>query len=378
MAQGNQPGYGPVHRGRALARSPEVAAHGIAQQEMGNPSPPPGLPTMTSQPVGVTLSSPPEVQELSKQVHALEGMMQQLVVQQQQFMQTMTSSLVQQQQQQHQWMVQHQQQRMDIPLPPQNRPEENMPSASSAASPTGTSVQGTQVFRVTPSPQPRPPPVEKDGERDVFARSDKWLSSLPTIDFSSWKDRISEALGFLTWMEKLTSWVGLGSGVFPNELMRAVKTQDESMLKQDRLTVEQQKRSTRLMHIMRQTFASHEKSSLILQTYVESESTYQQSGFVALRLLAKEFCLKSRAECLYFRSQLVNQTVKAPSIPEIVRKIEHEMNKCTKLLNSLDSDVHAGGLQIQEADSVMVCCEVCLRSAEATAYCMATASRLEI
>ena len=176
---------------------------------MGNPSPPPGLPTMTSQPVGVTLPSPPEVQELSKQVHALEGMMQQLVLQQQQFTQTMTSSLVQQQQQQHQWMVQHQQQRMDIPLPPQIRPEENTPSASSGcmdASPTGASVQGTQVFRVaTPSPPPRPPPVEKDGERDVFARSDKWLLSLPTIDFSSWKDRISEALGFLTWMEKLTS-----------------------------------------------------------------------------------------------------------------------------------------------------------------------------
>ena len=50
----------------------------------------------------------------------------------------------------------------------------------------------------------------------------------------------------------------------------------------------------------------------------------------------------------------MNQTVKAPSIPEIVRQIEHEMNKYTKLLNSLDSDVHAGGLQIQEADSVMV------------------------
>ena len=45
---------------------------------------------------------------------------------------------------------------------------------------------------------------------------------------------------------------------------------------------------------------------------------------------------------------------KAPSIPEIVRNIEHEMNKYTKLLNSLDSDVHAGGLQIQEADSVIV------------------------
>ena len=79
-----------------------------------------------------------------------------------------------------------------------------------------------------------------------------------TIDFSSWKDRILEALGFLTWMEKLTSWVWI---VFPND-------------------------------ILRQTFASHEKSSLILQTYVESEGTYQQSGFVG----GEEI---SRAKCLY-------------------------------------------------------------------------------
>ena len=156
--------------------------------------------------------------------------------------------------------------------------------------------RGPSFFRMaSPSPPLRPPPLKQERERDVFARSDKWLPSLPTIDFSSWKDRISEALGFLTWMEKLTSWVGLGSEVFPNELMHAVKTQEESRLKQDRLTVEQQKRSTRLMHILRQTFANHEKSSLILQTYVESENTNQQSGFVALRLLAKEFCLKSRS-----------------------------------------------------------------------------------
>ena len=91
-------------------------------------------------------------------------------------------------------------------------------------------------------------------------------------------------------MEKLTSWVGLGSEVFPNELMHAVRTKDEAVLGQDMLTVEQQKRSIRLLHILRQTFASHDKSSLILQNYVEGAASYQQSGFVALRLLSKEFC----------------------------------------------------------------------------------------
>eukprot|EP00439_Symbiodinium_sp_Y106_P011928 s8716_g1.t2 len=132
-------------------------------------------------------------------------------------------------------------------------------------------------------------------------------------------------------MEKLTSWVG--------ELMHAVRTKDETVLGQDMLTVEQQKRSIRLLHILRQTFAGHDKSSLILQNYVEGAASYQQSGFVALRLLSKEFCLKSRSECLYFRSQLTNQTVKAPTIPEIVRKIESEQHKYSKLLSSLDPDV---------------------------------------
>ena len=148
-------------------------------------------------------------------------------------------------------------------------------------------------------------------------------------------------------MEKLASWVGLGSEVFPNELRHAVRTRDEAVLGQDRLTVEQQKRSIRLLHILRQTFAGHDKSSLILQNYVEGEHSYQQSGFVALRL-------GEGAECLYFRGQLTNQTVKAPSIPEIVRKIESEQHKYSKLLSSLDPDVQSQGLELQEADMVMV------------------------
>ncbi|CAE7031611.1 unnamed protein product [Symbiodinium natans] len=109
------------------------------------------------------------------------------------------------------------------------------------ASPVGTPSQGAQVFRVATRVQASP--MQKDVERDVFARQTNGCR-VPTIDFSSWKDRISEALGFLTWMEKLTSWVGLGSEVFPNELMHAVKTHDETRLQQDQLTVEQQKRST--------------------------------------------------------------------------------------------------------------------------------------
>ena len=278
-------------------------------------------------------------------------MMQQMTLQKKAFMQTMTASSQQQQQSLMQSMeasMQHQQQLLRqqfgnvAPVPPE------------ALGPPGLATYRISTPSPARSPPPPPPRDPSDGERDVFAKSDKWLPSLPTIDFALWKDRISEALGFLTWMEKLTSWVGLGSEVFPNELRHAVRTRDEAVLGQDRLTVEQQKRSIRLLHILRQTFAGHDKSSLILQNYVEGEQPYQQSGFVALRLLAKEFCLKSPSECLYFRGQLTNQTVKAPSIPEIVRKIESEQHKYSKLLSSLDPDVQSQGLELQEADMVMV------------------------
>ncbi|CAE7236175.1 unnamed protein product [Symbiodinium sp. CCMP2592] len=285
-------------------------------------------------------------------------MMQQMVLQQQTFMQTVTASF----QQQQQSMLQQSQtfmQTMETSMQQQLQQMRQQVASSAPVPPTAPGSPVLESYRIsTPSPgrsPPPPPPRDvQDAERDVFAKSDKWLPSLPVIDFTSWKDRISEALGFLTWMEKLTSWVGLGSEVFPNELMHAVRTKDEGVLGQDRLTVEQQKRSIRLLHILRQTFAGHDKSSLILQNYVEGAASYQQSGFVALRLLAKEFCLKSRSECLYFRAQLVNQTVKAPTIPEIVRKIESEQHKYSKLLSSLDSDVHAQGLDLQEADLVMV------------------------
>ena len=325
--------YGPVPRGRnPAARSPQgdqTRPAFVPFEQARVPLSPPVVPPLPTGSASSVLPQPPAApfpsDQVVAQVHGLEQMMQQMVVQQQTFMQAMTASF----QQQQQSLMQQSQSVMQTLEASMQQQVQLLRQQVSSFVPAPPAAQGSprlESYRIsTPSPgrsPPPPPPRDpQDAERDVFAKSDKWLPSLPVIDFSSWKDRISEALGFLTWMEKLTSWVGLGSEVFPNELAHAVRTKDESVLAQDRLTVEQQKRSIRLLHILRQTFAGHDKSSLILQNYVEGASSYQQSGFVALRLLAKEFCLKSRSECFYFRSQLANQTVKAPSIPEIVRRL---------------------------------------------------------
>ena len=224
--------------------------------------------------LGLAVAVPPAAvvpgEQLAAQVRGLERMMQQMTLQQQAFMQTKTASFQQQQQSLMQSMEASMQQQQQLlrqqfgnvaPVPPET------------LGPPGLANYRISAPSPARSPPPPPPRDPSDGERDVFAKSDKWLPSLPTIDFALWKDRISEALGFLTWMEKLTSWVGLGSEVFPNELRHAVRTRDEAVLGQDRLTVEQQKRSIRLLHILRQTFAGHDKSSLILQNYVEGEQS---------------------------------------------------------------------------------------------------------
>ena len=106
---------------------------------------------------------------------------------------TMTASFQQQQQSLMQSMeasMQHQQQLLRqqfgnvAPVPPE------------ALGPPGLATYRISAPRAARSPPPPPPRDPSDGERDVFAKSDKWLPSLPTIDFALWKDRISEALGF--------------------------------------------------------------------------------------------------------------------------------------------------------------------------------------
>ena len=87
LAQGSQPVYGPVPRGRTPARSPHGVATGAPQQTMGGPSFPPGLPqqavgspslppglsTGPPQPVVTPSQTSPDVQGLTRQVRELEA-----------------------------------------------------------------------------------------------------------------------------------------------------------------------------------------------------------------------------------------------------------------------------------------------------------------
>ena len=60
-----------------------------------------------------------------------------------------------------------------------------------------------QLITLTTVAACAPPPQDEDVEEMLSVKSDKRPVCRPL--FSSWKDRISEALGILTVMEKLTN-----------------------------------------------------------------------------------------------------------------------------------------------------------------------------
>eukprot|EP00435_Cladocopium_sp_Y103_P062537 s1579_g24.t1 len=93
---------------------------------------------------------------------------------------------------------------------------------------------GISSVRQTQSP-PRggsPPGLPQGGERnqdsderegrDIFNKSEKWLPSMPTIDFSRWRNRADEVLGFSDWVQALRAWVSLGSDVFAWEISQCI------------------------------------------------------------------------------------------------------------------------------------------------------------
>ena len=141
-------------------------------------------------------------------------------------------------------------------------------------------------------------------DRDVFTKSEKWLPPLPKCEHGTWKTREQEILGFAGYVQSLRSWVALASDTFGWELESALSWPHE--LHMTNLKPAQQLRSARLLAILTQAFAEYPRAHMILQAYSEGigmDGSFQAvrgtSGFEALRLLAKEFSLRSRAEAAF-------------------------------------------------------------------------------
>ena len=70
-----------------------------------------------------------------------------------------------------------------------------------------TNVAGTSTAQDT-----------KPAQLDAFQRSDKWLPEMPKVDSRGWRARTEEIIGFETFLENFSGWLGLISAAFANEV----------------------------------------------------------------------------------------------------------------------------------------------------------------
>ena len=218
----------------------------------------------------------------------------------------------------------------------------------------------------------------EEREKDVFTKSEKWLPAMPLPDFSKWsKSRQEEILCFSEYMNQFKSWIALASDTFAFEIESAIRHPEE--LHMGGLKPAQQVRSSRLLAMLQQIFTPYPRASMLLQAYVEGigvDGIFVEhrgtSGFEALRLLGKEFSLRTRAEAAFFRAEVLKKTYKAENsatqISDVVRRMDVDLSRYRKLVGTLPLTATKDGLDVASADLTLIL----LRSlpGECRAYCM--------
>ena len=226
---------------------------------------------------------------------------------------------------------------------------------------TGTAPEVPSTSTPTPAAERA---ESKSDEKDIFSRADKWLPAMPTPDFKKWSvNRQEEILCFSEYVLQLRSWVALGSDVFALEIEQALRWPTE--LHTASLSKGAQVRSARLLAILQQVFASYPRADMLLRAYIEgpgADGVYQihrgTSGFEALRILGKEFSLRSRAEASFFRAEALKKSFRgesnATAVSDIVRKLDVELSRYRKLVETLPTTHSRDGLEIQSADLTLI------------------------
>ncbi|CAE7669829.1 unnamed protein product [Symbiodinium sp. CCMP2592] len=208
--------------------------------------------------------------------------------------------------------------------------------------------------------------------RDVFSRADKWLGQPPSAGVEKWTSREVEIAGFSDYIVALQSWAALASMTFAEEISCAVKWPE--VIWQQTLSEDQKVRSVRLFGILRTAFAGQARAMLMIQAFGEGLPLDNSvadpvrflgntsCGFELLRQLGQQFSLRSRAEALSMRSELLGRIFSMKSsemsaatvVGDVIRKLDIEVARFSKLLGTLPSHLDRQGLSIADGDMLVI------------------------
>ena len=208
---------------------------------------------------------------------------------------------------------------------------------------------------------------------DVFAKSEKWLTPAPT-PVGTWKTREEEVLGWAGYLDELSSWAAGGSLEFSVEIQHSSRW--PGPIRWSALSGAQQARSRRLMSILKAAFHDNPRCVALVNAFSEGVALHgvgstdrmtvavnqQANAFELLRQLTLEFCLRSRSEALSLRTQIAGrsfvlaatQTSPSSLVSDIIRKIDYEAARFSRLLGTLPMQVDTTGLKLADSDMLVV------------------------
>ena len=207
---------------------------------------------------------------------------------------------------------------------------------------------------------------------DVFAKSKKWLTPAPT-PVGAWKTREEEVLGWAGYLDELSSWAAGGSLEFSVEIQHSSRW--PGPIRWSALSEAQQARSRRLMSILKAAFHDNPRCVALVNVFSEGVALHgvgsldrmavavnqQANGFELLRHLLLNF-LRSRSEALSLRTQIAGrsfvlaatQTSPSSLVSDIIRRIDYEAARFSRLLGTLPMQVDTTGLKLADSDMLVV------------------------
>ena len=205
---------------------------------------------------------------------------------------------------------------------------------------------------------------------DVFSKSEKWLGTPPVPSAANWVNRESEIIGWSQYISDLSAWAAQASIEFSLEIQQAARW--PSPIGWETLSAAKKARSMRLHAILKAAFQEHARTMNLITAYSEGVSlvamgsnlspAQMSNGFELLRQLTCEYSLRTRSEALSLRTAFATKVFQLKShetsptsvVSDVIRKVDLEAARYGRLLGTLPTGVDAIGLQLSDADLLMI------------------------
>ena len=196
------------------------------------------------------------------------------------------------------------------------------------------------------------------------------MGTPPVPSVAEWVSRESEIIGWSQYISDLSAWAAQASIEFSLEIQQAARW--PSPISWETLSASKKARSMRLHAILKSAFQEHARTMNLITAYSEGVSlvamgsnlspAQMSNGFELLRQLTCEYSLRTRSEALARRTALATKVFQLKShetsptsvVSDVIRKVDLEAARYGRLLGTLPTGVDAIGLQLSDADLLMI------------------------